>query len=138
MSVKPCSRHHAKIVGKLATFYWAWFNADGARRAYKESICMPCTREELSLLLANSTHNTIDVSACPACGTDSSADLDPIFLTLYAPQLEPKEFQLATCSACAARIRVRILEGGEPLPDRGVSVGGPRPSTSDAWLEALG
>jgi hypothetical protein len=137
MSVYPCSRHRSRTPGRLASFYWAWFLADGTRVAYKERICLECTKGELALLLANSTHPSDAVSQCPACGIDSADNQDAIFLTLYAPKLEPKEFQLPTCAPCAVTIRVRIQENADKLPDRGADIGGPQPPNTDAWTGFL-
>lgn len=118
MSFYPCSLHGAKIDGKLATLYSAWFNADGGRTAWKQRLCAPCVKETLALILTKVAETTDFVTACPACGSDSSADLDPIYLTLYLPKQEAREFAMTTCSACAAKCRVSLQHGAEKLPDR--------------------
>jgi RNase P subunit RPR2 len=118
VSFYKCSAHGAKIAGKLATLYSAWFNAANERTAWKQRLCAPCVKETLSPLLAAVQLQSEDVTACPACGTDSSSDLDPIYLTLYLPKQEPREFALTTCGVCAAKCRVSLQVGAEKLPDR--------------------
>jgi hypothetical protein len=118
MSFKPCSFHGARIDGKLATLYSAWFRSDGERTAWKQSLCAPCVREVLAPMLKAVGDNNSAVSACPACGIDSSADLDPIYLNLYLPKQDAKEYALPTCSSCAAKLRVSLQQGAMKLPNR--------------------
>lgn len=118
MSFKPCAVHGSRITGKLATLYSAWFLADGSRTAWKQSICAPCLRDLLAPILQAAGDNSSDVSVCPACGADSSEDLDPIYLNLYLPKQDGKEFALPTCSSCAVAFRLRLQGGATKLPDR--------------------
>jgi len=118
MSAYPCSVHGHKINGRLASLYSAWFTADGSRSAWKQRICAPCARQELATVLAHAAEENSAVTVCPACGSDSAADLDPIYLTLYLPKQEPREFALTTCSTCAVTLRVRLQVGAEKLPNR--------------------
>jgi hypothetical protein len=134
LSVFPCSTCRQRKPGKLATTYWAWFLADGARSAWKLRYCLDCAVAHLSLALKSSlsTEETENVSACVSCGADASEDSDPIYCTCYLPGKEPMEIALQLDSACAARLRIPITEHGERLPDRGGVVRGPSPSLS-AW-----
>ena len=138
MSVFPCSVCKQRKPGKLASAYWAWFNADGGRSAWKLRYCPACASEHLGLLLAASRSQEMDtnVFACISCGADASQDSDPIYCTLYLPGKEPMEYALQLDGACAAILRIPITQSGERMPDRGGLVRGPSPSTS-AW-DALG
>lgn len=138
MSVYPCSVCKGRRPGKLASAYWAWFNADGARSAWKLRYCQVCAPESLRILSEawSRTEGTSDVFACIACGSSAETDSDPIYCTLYLPGKEPTEFALQLDAACAAKLRIPITQMGERLPDRGGVVRGPSPSTS-AW-DALG
>ncbi len=134
MSALPCAMHGHRIDGKLATAYWAWFRADGERTAWKQRICAPCVREVLGALLAAAAAENSDVTACPACGKDSSQDLDPIYLNLYLPKQEGREFALTTCAVCAVTLRQRFLERAVKLPNRELSPGSETSaSASDDW-----
>jgi hypothetical protein len=134
MSLKPCSFHGARIDGKLATLYSAWFRSDGERTAWKQSLCAPCVREVLAPMLKGVSDTSSDVSACPACGIDSSQDLDPIYLNLYLPRLDPKEYALPTCSSCAAKLRVSLQRGAMKLPNRdGATRAGYGPDNVEEW-----
>jgi hypothetical protein len=134
MSVFPCSVCRARKPGKLATTYWAWFLADGARSAWKLRYCLDCAAEALSLPLSGSrqSEETLEVFACVSCGADAKEDSDPIYCTCYLPGKEPMEIALQLDSACAAKLRIPITQNGERLPDRGGVVRGPSPSLS-AW-----
>src|SRR6476646_10764788 len=118
MSAFPCSVHGHKVDGRLASLYSAWFLADGSRSAWKQRICAPCVRQELGRLLAHAAEDNSAVTVCPACGSDSATDLDPIYLTLYLPKQEAREFALTNCSTCAVTLRVRLQVGAEKLPHR--------------------
>lgn len=136
MSVFPCSCHGQRRPGKLAAAYWAWFLADGARSAWKVRYCPVGAREHLQLLLSDTSpaRESEDVFACVSCGSSTAEDSDPIYCTLYLPSKEPMEYAVQLCSACAAKVRIPIVEMGTRLPDRGGVVRGPSPSTS-TWDE---
>lgn len=134
MSVYPCSMCRGRKPGKLASAYWAWFNADGSRSAWRLRYCLECAPEHLRMLLEASQLNpeNSSVFACVSCGADASEDSDPVYCTLYLPKKEPMEYALQLDSACAAKLRIPITTRGERLPDRGGVVRGPSPDTS-AW-----
>jgi hypothetical protein len=139
MSVYPCSICKQRKPGKLASAYWAWFNADGGRSAWKVRYCPACAGEHLLLLLKNLHEmgtDSMDVFACVSCGANASTDSDPIYLTLYLPGKEPQEYALQLDGACAAKLRIPITSQGDRLEDRGGLVRGPSPSTS-VW-DAMG
>lgn len=138
MSVFPCSECRQRKPGKLASAYWAWFNADGGRAAWKLRYCPACAAEGLSIVLQAShlSEENSSVFACVSCGCDSQMDSDPMYLTLYVPGKEPMEYALQLDTACAAKLRIPITAKGERLPDRGGVVRGPSPSIT-AW-DALG
>jgi hypothetical protein len=128
MSVYPCSRHGQRAPGKLASVYWAWFLADGTRRAYRERLCVPCYAQyvvSFAIEAQNAPEN------CPVCHTAVNGDADPCFATSYRPGNEPDEIMFNTCGVCAVEMRAPIVAGGIPLDDRtlGTSGEGPRPLT---------
>lgn len=122
----------------MATAYWAWFNADGARAAWKQRFCASCAVDALQVLLSTLRNADLDsnVFACVSCGADASQDSDPVYLTLYVPGREPQEYALQLDAACAANIRTKAIAGAERLADRGGLVRGPSPLAS-TW-DALG
>lgn len=138
MSVYPCSVCRQRKPGKLASAYWAWFNADGGRSAWKLRYCPACAREHLLELLTRLSNmgDNENVFACVSCSTNAAEDSDPVYLTLYLPGKEPQEYALQLCGACAAKLRSPLVILGDRLEDRGGVVRGPSPSTS-AW-DALG
>lgn len=138
MSAFPCNACKQRKPGKLATAYWAWFTFDGVRVAWKVRYCPACAVEQLSALLSQlqSSESLESPFSCVTCGADASTDSDPIYCTLYVPQREMMELALQLDSACAAKLRVPIVEMGTRLDDRGGVVRGPSPLTS-AW-DALG
>jgi hypothetical protein len=138
VSVFPCSICRRRMPGKLASAYWAWFDAEGNRSAWKLRYCPGCAVESLQKLLStlHSADQSEDVFACVSCGANAETDSDPIYLTLYLPGKEPTEWALQLDGACAAKLRIPITTQGERLADRGGLVRGPSPSTS-VW-DAMG
>lgn len=138
MSVYPCSICRQRKPGKLASAYWAWFNVDGERSAWKLRYCPECAGESLLSLLKQlqSQDGNENVFACLSCGASAETDSDPIYLTLYLPKKEPMEYAVQLDAACAAKLRIPITSKGERLPDRGGLVRGPSLGAS-AW-DALG
>jgi hypothetical protein len=138
VSVFPCSVCRQRKPGKLASAYWAWFNADGGRSAWRLRYCPGCAAEALSALLRESLAlgETSEVFACVSCGASAEMDSDPMYVTLYVPGKEPMELALQLDAACAAKLRIPITAQGERLSDRGGLVRGPSPTTT-AW-DALG
>jgi hypothetical protein len=134
MSVYPCSVCRQRKPGKLATAYWAWFLADGERSAWKVRYCPADAQSSLLGLLTRlrEMDGISDVFGCVSCGQNTSEDSDPIYLTLYLPGKEPMEYALQLCGACAAKLRIPIVDSGDRLSDRGGVVRGPS-STTSAW-----
>jgi hypothetical protein len=138
MSVYPCSICRQRMPGKLASVYWAWFNADGGRSAWKLRYCPACAKKDLTILFSAPPEKDGQSSVfdCVSCGALAAEDSDPIYATLYLPGKEPMEVALQLDAACAAKLRIPITSQGERLADRGGVVRGPSPGTS-AW-DALG
>lgn len=138
MSVFPCSMCRRRLPGKLASAYWAWFAADGSRSAWKVRYCLDCAQRHLAILLAPSSFEgeSSTVFACVSCGASAETDSDPMYATLYLPGKEPMEYALQLDAACAAKLRIPLVDLGERLADRGGVVRGPSPSIS-TW-DALG
>jgi len=44
--------------------------------------------------------------------------LDPIYLNLYLPKQDAREFALTTCGSCAAKLRISLQQGATKLPNR--------------------
>jgi hypothetical protein len=138
MSVYPCAGCGQRVPGRLASIYSAWFLADGSRTAWKQRLCAPCVRSSLRNMLASAADSTSAVTACPACGSESASDLDPIYLTVYLPKRDPREFALTTCGPCAVRLRLSLQDRAERLPDRnGGDTGRSNRDEDDPFAEAL-
>jgi hypothetical protein len=134
MSVYPCSVCGKRHSGRLASLYSAWFLADGGRTAWKQRVCAPCVRSTLANLLGNALASPQDVTVCPACGSESSNDLDPVYVTLYLPKQEAREYALTTCGPCAVQVRLKLQDGAQRLPDRnGGGAGSSRAAEDDDW-----
>jgi len=118
MSFARCSVHERRDAPKYAAVYSAWFNADGVRTAWKQRLCPDALREELIDVLSHALDDSSDASVCPACGSDSSTDLDPIYFNVYLPKQPVRVYELPTCGVCAATLRLRLQRGAEKLADR--------------------
>jgi len=124
MSPFPCAGCGQQARGRLAAIYSAWYLADGSRTAWKQRLCAPCVMQRLRQLLLHAQDSTSAVTSCPACGIESSQDLDPIYMTLYLPKQESREYALTTDATCAARLRLLLQDGAQRLPDRNGGSGG--------------
>lgn len=140
MSVFPCHLCRQRKPGKLANAYWAWFNADGSRSAWRVRTCLECAPQHFAILLSNSqlSPENSNVFACVSCGADASEDSAPMYCTLYLPKKEPTEYAVQLCGACALKLQATISTSAERLPDRGGVVRGPSPDTSVSAWDALG
>jgi len=78
MSLFPCSLCKLRKPGKLANAYWAWFNQDGSRSAWRVRLCLGCAPGHLATLVSNSQLNPeICRSAGQClCGQVAGDDID--------------------------------------------------------------
>ena len=79
---KRCSLCEQDVAQKPASLYWAWVNADGRRRAWKQKVCPDCFREHYVPLIVSSME---PVLICPSCGIGTADDYDAIYLTYCLP-----------------------------------------------------
>ena len=135
MSIRKCSMCQKRAIGKLATSYNAWFNVEGTRICYRQRLCLPCLSQAYKTLLANARLTSEDDSTCPGCGGSSENDAAPVYLTVYLPKQEPRDFELAFDAACAAKMYAVMSEGGELMPDRQASGVGPEAPQPSPWDE---
>lgn len=91
--------------------------------------------ENFASLLGNASEDSTGPSICPACGGTSTDDLDPVFLKLYLPQQAEREFELATCAACAVSLLELTRIGATELENRQPAAGAPSPSAPSAWTD---
>lgn len=132
---RPCSGCAEKKPGKYASLYWAHFNGNGERKAWRQNLCRECLVDTFASLLQSTNSGLTDVPTCPACGGTSTGDMDPVFLTLYLPKTDPKEYELATCAACAAKLLPLTEAGATPLENRSATPGAPSPTVSQPWAD---
>lgn len=76
---------------------------------------------------------------CPACGTSTENDMDPVYVTTYVPSIGRVRLELPLCAPCAVEIRNRAQQGATKLEDRDPESWGRGPKTEaiTAWA-ALG
>jgi hypothetical protein len=130
MSTKPCSIHGGRFSGKPASVYWAWFNPDRSRTAYRQVFCSGCFSDGPLQILKAGLENP---DACPICHAVFGRDADQVFATVYIPKQEPLELAMACCGADAVAIRVASQVGAELMPDREAGMRGPSSSLTSAW-----
>jgi predicted RNA-binding Zn-ribbon protein involved in translation (DUF1610 family) len=136
---KICGSCKQQVLEKLASLYWAWTNADGRRRAWKQKLCASCVQDDVVGLIVAAEQPLL---VCPSCGESTVDDMDAIYLTYCLPGMPTGQSEMPTCGSCAVAIRTKALRGAVELPDRqaeaGVGVGGPQPiDAAGAWA-ALG
>jgi hypothetical protein len=137
VSLIRCSVCEQRQAEKLSQLYWAWNLAGGARRAYKQRLCVECFRTRILGILVDMRSDPYN---CPGCHTDCEDNMDAVYLDLYMPNMPKERLEMACCPECAVTIRNAAMEGAEVLPDRQAGNGGPQPpmvNSAAAW-EALG
>jgi hypothetical protein len=135
MSIRPCHLCGQRVRGKLASLYWAWYLADNTRVAWRQNLCVGCLSEAFATLLKAASASEQTSETCPNCGGSNKDDLDPLFAVLYLPQQEQREFELELDAACAAKVRLLIIDQGDRLTDRSGSGRGPTPPSDNRWAE---
>jgi hypothetical protein len=133
MSFASCSLCGNRIQGKPATAYWAWFLADNKRSAWRQKLCLYCFTTSYLPILQRSSENAADGALCPACGGKSTDEVDAVYLTLYFPKQEAREYELGTDAACAAKLRLVMQQGAIHLEDRAAQMRGPSSEAPDPW-----
>jgi hypothetical protein len=132
---KICNLCEQQGLVKRASLYWAWVNANGVRRAWKQQICPDCFRAELATLIVKAED---PVLLCPACGIGTADDYDAVYLTYCLPGMPKGQSEFPLCGPCAVVLRNKALKNAQPLEDRGALVGGPQPqeiTSKQAWAD---
>lgn len=138
MILKKCSMCGEAVPEALTWAVWAWNRADGVRVAYKQKLCVACVASVVAPL-----HVACEspVMTCPACGIDTSDDMDPVYCTFVPKGLGKLHLEAPMCGACAAILRVKAQAGAEYLESRGLGAEerspAPNPPVDDVW-SALG
>ena len=130
MSSKPCSVHGSRFPGKPASIYWAWFLADGSRRAYRQRFCGECFKDGPLKIIRDVLKNE---AACPICHAVHGRDADETYATIYIPKQEAVELAIQSCGVDAVSLRSLAVVGAELLPDREAGMRGPSSSPTSAW-----
>lgn len=137
MIPKRCAICERDGLGKPVSLYWAWNNADGHRRAWKQKVCYDCFRDRYSKLVIAAME---PVLMCPNCSISTADEYDAVYLSYFVPGMPSDSSEMPLCGACAVDVRNTALLGATALDDRGVGVGGPQPvapTGAEVW-EALG
>lgn len=117
----PCSLCGSREPGALTQTTWAWYLADETRVAYRQRLCVTCMASTVIPLHVASENAGL---TCPACGGDSSTDLDGLYCTFYPRGVGKMSMELATDAACAAQLRIRAQQGAFRLENREPQSGG--------------
>jgi hypothetical protein len=128
MIPKVCGSCEQQVLEKRASFYWAWVNADGRRRAYKQMLCATCVIERFSRVIVASLE---PVLMCPKCGISTVDDYDAVYLTYCLPGMPKQQSEMPLCGVCAVEVRTEALKGATPLADREARAGGLSPQPTD-------
>jgi hypothetical protein len=139
MSLIPCDYCGKRVPEKLAQVTTAWYRADGVRTAYRQRLCTGCYCSNILPLDKDVDYENL---ACPACGIDTSHDMDPVYVTSFVPGGGRVQFEFPTCGPCAVELRNRAQQGGVSLENRPLVEGpGGGPSTAttrESYWAAIG
>ncbi len=131
--MNPCSNCHKRPPGKLATAMWRWFETEDRSVGYRCRFCVLCLTELMGSLKAGVSADSSLFSVCPRCGRDSGENQSPIWLWLYVPKQQSREYALTTCTSCAESLREFVQACGEMLPERGVGAAAPTSTPESEW-----
>lgn len=115
MLSKTCTRCEEQQREPLCWTVAAWQTGNGVRVAYKHRLCLTCLAAKIAPL---QVHSDTDSMTCPACGIDTTQDMDPVFITWIPKRVGELKAECPFCSACAARFRLWFQEGSLELEDR--------------------
>ena len=139
MSLIPCDFCGKRVPEKLAQVTSAWYRADGLRVAFRQRLCTACY---CTNILPLDKELNFDALTCPACGIDTSHDMDPVYVTAFVPGGGRQQFEFPTCAACAVEIRNRAQHGAVKLEDKGrvegPSAGPSTPTTRESYWTGIG
>lgn len=139
MSLIPCDYCGLRVPEKLCQATWAWYRADGVRVAYRQRLCTGCFCANVLPLDVEANYEAL---TCPACGIDTSHDMDPMYATCFLPGSGKRSIEAPTCAACATELRVRAQKGATKLEDkeqsRGQDPGPSTPTTRESYWANLG
>lgn len=118
--VQTCGYCHEKPRGGLASAYWAWFDLEHKRVAYRIKYCPDDAVKQLApLLKAWADKSDTDFgTTCLSCGELLENDYSLLYLRLYVPGNEEQAVDGELCPACYAQLIGEISEHGEQLKDR--------------------
>lgn len=122
MAQAVCSYDRRRHSEKLASAYWAWFDQDGERHAYRVRYCLQHGQDVLLPLLRN-MNDALDgidpaEACCVACGGLIPGGSVDLYAVLYFPKREPLRAVLPFCDGCHTPYFLDIEAVGEPMPDR--------------------
>ncbi len=136
MIPRKCDSCGLEQASKRASMYWAWTNANGQRRAYKQLICTDCWREQVLPLVARAME---PVLICPMCGESTADGFDAVYLTYCLPGQAKDQSEMPLCGSCAVKVR-NVALTGSLLPDReatraGAEFSAPASNSRSVWDE---
>jgi hypothetical protein len=102
--------------------------------AFRQRLCLACFAMTVAPLEVATREFT---GTCPACGIDTTQDMDPVYCTTYVPGLGPLRLEMPLCAPCAVEVRNRAQKGATIPEDRDpTSLGrGPRTDAPSPWEE---
>lgn len=124
MAFYRCASCGKRPSGRTASIYWAVFNGDSSRDAFKQRLCRSCWNDlDESWLGAALAIDNAEVASdkCASCSRAQADDGCTLFATLYVPKQEPIALVAELCRACFAKRVADAHKGAIPLLDRGMS-----------------
>jgi predicted RNA-binding Zn-ribbon protein involved in translation (DUF1610 family) len=135
MSMYPCSNCGQKPVGKIATSYANWFDKNGVQQGWKQWLCAPCLTVLVGSLKAGLSADPSILTVCPMCGKDASPQPIGIWLSIYPPKQEAREFALTMCESCGPKLQELLQAGGERLRGGDAGARAPASNPNKEWGE---
>jgi len=127
-----CAHCEQPATFKLASFYWGWRWPSGDRRAYVQLLCPACAEPEMLKFELSSQHPGQCLVCQDACEYPSQVT---VYASVYIPGRDKLEGEQRFCIADFEKEEQMFEQNARRLPDRGLTAGGPPPSTpqQDPW-----
>jgi hypothetical protein len=142
MAIAPCSVCSTRFVGRAVTIYWAWYQPEGDRIAFRERTCPDDAVDVLNHIAVAMKEHGNELDNCPLCGTKYEGVPNPIYITVYLPEMPPKRIDVPCCDNCHASLTASAQQRGDLQPNR-AGYGPPTQAPTvngeaNARLQALG
>lgn len=115
-----CGYCQQKTRGPLASVYWAWFDQEHERVAFRVKYCSrhgAAVLHPLFMAWLDRVNNDFG-QLCLTCGELLEQEDATLWARVYLPGQEERDLSAEQCGSCLAKLTAEIIEHGEQLKNR--------------------